>query len=186
MSHIERHPAERGSGPGIIFPACGCSCCCCCCCLHTLGALTGSVVASQIAYDPLPLTATSAAMERELAAAQDAADSQSQAVSVYWSIFLALSVLGAGPAIGLPLAQGSHLVESVIFAALLVAVGLPVVQLVAAVASAGLIIMNWPIPFPSTGAALRRVGLLALGTFLGTAAGLLIMGAVLLVFVGVR
>jgi hypothetical protein len=39
---VEAHPPERGRSGDVVLPAVGC-CCCCCCCLHTIGGLAGGL-----------------------------------------------------------------------------------------------------------------------------------------------
>lgn len=153
---VEAHPPERGA-PRSVVVACGCSCCCCCCCLHSVGGVIGAAIASAGG-----------------AAAGDALVSRSIAKRIYWVAVLFLVACIPGPLFA-P-GHGVHEIDDAFWIAFLgVALGLPVIQLGAAVLSLLVVLVAPGTMIPEKGSAAGAIGRLALGTFLGSLAGILAM-----------
>jgi hypothetical protein len=169
---VTAHPPERARrGAPVILP-CGC-CCCCCCCLHTIGGLVGGVVGSvaQIRPRTRPVDPDFPFPFR-----RDEFDEEAPAVPpavLYW---LLVSFLIAVTAVWYYLSSsGPRLPEELLiglFIAVLILPGLQVGASVLATLAIALFYGEKALP-------LIRVGKITLWSFVGTLAGLLLMGGCL-------
>jgi hypothetical protein len=175
---VTAHPPERARrGAPVILP-CGC-CCCCCCCLHTIGGLVGGVVGSVTGIEPRPKPADP---DFPFPYRRDELDEEGPtfpAALLYWLLvsfligvtcvwyYLSASGSRRGPLNGDP----SDLLVG-LFIAVLILPGLQVGASVLATLGVALFYGEKARP-------LLRVGKITLWSFVGTIAGLLLMGGCL-------
>jgi hypothetical protein len=174
---VTAHPPERARrGAPVILP-CGC-CCCCCCCLHTIGGLVGGVVGSvaQIRPHPRPVDPDFPFPYR-----RDELDEEAPAFPPALLYWLLVSFLVAVTAVWYYLSSsGSHGPLSGnpqelligLFIAVMILPGLQVGASVLAVLGIALFYGDKTVP-------LIRVGKITLWSFVGTIAGLVLMGGCL-------
>jgi hypothetical protein len=150
----------------VVLP-CGC-CCCCCCCLHTIGGLIGGIAGSLSRIDrprrPLdpdfPFPFRRDEMEDEVTF---------PAGVLYW---LLVSFLSAATAVGYYWNEGAARPDD-LFIGLLVAVFfLPAIQLGASL----LALIGVAVFYTEKTVALIRIGKITLWSFVGTIAGIMLMG----------
>jgi hypothetical protein len=171
---VTAHPPERARrGAPVILP-CGC-CCCCCCCLHTIGGIVGGVVGSvtQIRPRPRPVDPDFPFPFR-----RDELDEDAPTVPPSLLYWLLVSLLIAATAVwyyfkeasqGGPFASNPQNLLIGLFVAVMI---LPGLQLGAsALATLAIALFYGEKVTP-----LIRVGKITLWSFVGTLAGLILMG----------
>ncbi|HZV00877.1 MAG TPA: hypothetical protein VFF73_29445 [Planctomycetota bacterium] len=154
---IEALPPERRTKKSLILLGDGC-CCCCCCCLHSVGGLAGAVVAAR--------------KKRPVAVAEDTPGLGS-APGIYWMTLVVLCALCGGP--GVLLGAGPNAVEALEVALIGILMGFPLVQLLAALVAVIIIACLPRTIVAEKRAEIRTIGRIALYTFGGAMAGLIIM-----------
>lgn len=161
---IVAHPPERRRRPGTVA-ACGC-CCCCCCCLHSLGGIVGAAMGSVKTTAPAPYRPRVPSSKSADILAEEPR-SGGQAIAIYWLTLLGL-VLATAILVGATAGGG----EAGVIAVLLVALGLPLLQLGASLVAWFIVLLG---PVRDKGAAAERIGKITLAAFLWALAGVLIM-----------
>lgn len=178
---VTAHPPERARRGAPVLLPCGC-CCCCCCCLHTIGGLVGGVVGSvtQVRHRTKPVDPDFPFPYR-----RDELDEEGPtfpATLLYWLLvsfligvtcvwtYLASSGRRGGPLNGDP----SDLLVGLFIAVLI----LPGLQLGASV----LATLAIAVFYGEKVTPLMRVGKITLWSFVGTIAGLVLMGGCLGLF----
>jgi hypothetical protein len=166
---LESHPPERRRRSTETL-MCGC-CCCCCCCLHTVGGIIGAAVAPAFGKNSrLPLHYY---YDEEFdIAVPDIGKTGVSAVKVFWLISLVLALVGAmlGCAVGR---------EGIIIGLIILALVYPGVQL-----GSGIIVLIWLALSVRHDKSfqLKQTGKIILGLFVGTAAGIMAMVAIGVLF----
>jgi hypothetical protein len=155
ITFIAHAPERRRQRSGIPAQAGECCCCCCCCCLHSAGALIGAAIAS----------APSEGADQRI----DQSTSGSLAVKIFWRtlLFLVLAVSGCSWFM-----SGEGL-STIIW----VLIGLPGLQLAAAFLTS--LILHFS-GLPDESQQLEKLGKIVRGVVAGTAIGILVMLAILL------
>jgi len=162
---MQAHPPERRQRGGVNL-ACGATtCCCCCCCLHSVGGLVGAAVAPVLGTaQPKPWR------QRLVQHYYDDEDEPQRAqpgvsgAGLYWLLLLAVTPGAAGVVF--------LLVRDVLVTGILLALGLPLLQIGASVLSfIGLAL--WPRPDQTL--QMSQVGKITLGSVVGTVLGLVVM-----------
>ncbi|HZY84081.1 MAG TPA: hypothetical protein VFE78_04580 [Gemmataceae bacterium] len=176
---VTAHPPERARrGAPVILP-CGC-CCCCCCCLHTVGGLAGGVVGSVLQIRPRPRPVDP---DFPFPFRRDELDEEAPALPstlLYWLLVTFLIAVTAvwyyvQQATGGPLSGNPQNLLIGLFIAVMILPGLQVGASVLATLAIALFYGEKVMP-------LIRVGKITLWSFVGTLAGLLLMGGCLGVF----
>ena len=142
---FQKHQPERRRRLGAYL-FCNGGCCCCCCCLHSLGGLIGATAAGLV----------------EPAAAGPVA-------RCYWTCFAALGLAAAGFVMSFGNESGA-----VVGGIVVVLICLPVLQLVASLATLVWILMR-ATEFPDTMVSVRALGRITLAWFVGSVLGAIVM-----------
>lgn len=174
---VVAHPPERRRQQmGAPAQAGQCCCCCCCCCLHTVGGLVGAAVA--------PAVGRSRARDRRRNQEEDDYGEAAwniperrdrttrdglSAVAVYWLSLLVLTFLFLGGAGVMALTGDTGVILGGV---VLLALGLPVLQLVAAVPTAIYLGVSSRVDRRYE---FGQLGKILAGTVLGTLLGIAVM-----------
>jgi hypothetical protein len=161
---IEALPPERRTKKSLILLGDGC-CCCCCCCLHSVGGLAGAVVASR--------------KKRVVATSEDMPGAGS-APGIYWLTVGGLCAACVGPAAGF--GRG---VEGIEVGLVGILMGFPLIQLAAALLAVIVLACLPKSIVAEKRPEMRTIGRIALYTFGGAMAGLIIMVGGFYAFSGV-
>jgi hypothetical protein len=166
---IQTHPPERGQPAGAGAPPAGC-CCCCCCCLHTLGGLIGAVSGSVSPIAPRPLILEDE--DSPFPFRRDIIQDEGPfipATLLYWML---VSFLIGVTTVAAYVKNGAANPQDLGLGLLLAFMILPALQLGASLLSCVVIGLF----YPAKGVPLVRIGRITLWSFVGTGAGLLVMG----------
>jgi hypothetical protein len=153
---FRRQPAQAGGC---------CCCCCCCCCLHSVGGLLGAALgASMFArpdevedHEPPRPTLDEDDRDEPSPRRTPREEGSLSGVTVFWLATLVGCILcAAGSGEGI----------------LILALGLPAIEFGAVILA--LLVVGFA-RLPDSGYQMRRVGGIALGAFLGTLIGILVM-----------
>jgi len=173
---LTKHPPERRRPSGSVVLPCGC-CCCCCCCLHTLGGVLGAAIAPSFGSTRNNFPTRYRLLVEEYEFEDDAEPFAAAAlpirkpravsgVALYW--WIVLGFVGLAMLYGAAAGSGG----SVGVAVLGLALGLPVLQILASFLAALVLVATTR---DDKKYQLVQVGKITLGTVLGTVAGILAM-----------
>jgi hypothetical protein len=165
---VEAHPPERLRRARTVTLPCAC-CSCCCCCLHTVGGLIGGVVGSVTV---LPARTRPVDPDFPFPYRRDELDEEAPVVPaglLYWMLVSLLMVLTAG---WFYVDQGARNPQDLLVGLLVGIFVLPALQLGASL----LTVIAVAVVYRDKANAFRRVGHITLWSFVGTLAGLLLMG----------
>lgn len=166
---LTAHPPERNRrGDPVILP-CGC-CCCCCCCLHSVGSAIGGVIGSLKQVDLPPREIDDPNFPFPFR--RDEVEEEGAPVPVplmYWLLVTALLAVGA---VWYLLVQTSKQPQDLLIGLIVGLALLPIPQLGASMLGSLLIFLF----YEDRRAAFARLGYITLYSFIGTMAGLMLMG----------
>lgn len=188
---VVAHPPERWRvRSGTPAQAGQCCCCCCCCCLHSVGSLVGAAVTPLLWRGRGP--GYSRTQEEEdygdpSGWAGDLPDDPgrrsagsvlSSAVAVFWLSSLALVLAALALAGVKAIDDGNQAGLDIVVGLVLLALGFPALQLIAAVVTAIVLGVS---SRTDKGYQFKQLGKIALGVLAGTILGLAIMAGVVVV-----
>jgi hypothetical protein len=164
---VTAHPPERArQGGSVVLP---CGCCCCCCCLHTIGGLVGGLVGSLRPVEKRPRRVEDPDFPFPYRRDEFEEEGTFPAGILYW---LLVSFLMGVVAVFYYVSEGATRPEELFTGLLVALMVLPGLQLGASALAA----IGVGFFYADKRPAFERVGKITLWSFVGTLAGIGLMG----------